>query len=252
MKKKILGALLSVLLLAVIIVAMAPAQTVWPLIASKLPAKFQKVQTTNIQGSIWNPKIGKIRYYDLSVENVSADISVLSLLTGNLKAQINVNDFSLKLDGKLSANTNAIEVSNLNYELAAQRFDPFMQFPVKSLKGNLTGSIEQASLQANGNWNNVQGIGSWQNAIIDYLEQSLALGNFEYQIKTDDTNNIILTVVDNQGVLDLKGQLTLMPNRSYQLDVSTQTQLPTDLENWIKNFGKLENDRYRIQWSGKL
>lgn len=252
MKKKVLGAFLCLVVLLVIIIAMAPAKTIWPFVADKLPKKIQAVQIGNISGSIWSPQIDKIAYQGHLLENISADVSIWNLLLGKLNSQISINDPTLKVQGDLSAGKTSINLQQTNFELDAQRLDPLMQFPVKSLSGTITGTIEQADFQANGNWETITGVGSWQNAAIGYLEESLELGNFNFELNTDENKQLVLIILDNDGVLDLAGTLTITRNKTYQIDVTTQQNLPPQIERWVKGFGRLQNNRYEIQWNGKL
>ncbi len=252
MKKKILGVMLSVLVLLVIVIAMAPAKTIWPIVTSKLPAKFQAIQSGEISGSIWNPHFKQIAYQNTAVNNVTADISVMSLIFAELKAGVVVEDPTLKLNGNLVATDKNLKVTELNFTIDAKRLDAHMEFPIKGLNGVISGLIDSAFFTSTGEWLSVDGLGSWDNAIINYLDESLDLGNFNFLIKTDKENNLLLVVSDNQGVLDLKGEIKFTPSKNYLIDVTTQQNLPSELETWIKSFGKKQNDRYRIQWNGKL
>lgn len=231
---------------------MAPAKTVLPMVTNSLPDHLKSIQFGQIEGSIWSPRMSSLSYKNIHLNNLRADISPLKLLLAEVDADISVDDPSLKLEGKLLASKSSIKTGSLSIDIKADRLNPFMQFPVKGLRGTMTGLIEQAAFDANGQWQQINGRGSWQQASIDYLEQSLDLGDFDFEINTSNENNLIVSIIDNQGVLDLKGQFVLEPSKTYQLDVSTQQQLPEHLERWISRLGKLENNRYRIKWSGQL
>ncbi len=252
MFKKILGVLLSLLVLLFIIVAMAPAKTILSFLQEKLPSKFQSVQFYQVEGSIWSPKIEKVTYKEHQVNNVALDLELFGLIAGKLVTAFNVNDPSLNLNGSLTIDGKEIVLQGLNGVIESRRLNPFMEFPVKGLTGELKVDISKARFQQNGVWQYIQGSGVWNDAKVYYFNNELVLGDIEFGITTDEANNINLQIIENKGAMDLQGQFQLTPEKNYHLDFTTSQQLPDNISTWVKRLGKLENNRYRVIWKGKL
>ncbi len=252
MKKKLFGILLSIVVLIVFLLVLAPARTIVPIVKSYLPPNLQSLQFGEISGSIWSPKFAAISYKQLTIQNVAIDISPFSLLAGSLSLHLSADDENLKLEGELDAQTEKVIIENLAYRLNAQLLDPFMKFPVKGVNGTIVGDIKVADFSPKDSWSNVQGNGDWLNANIEYLNNNLPLGDFKFQIATDANNNLVIEITENKGLLDIEGQLSLTPARDYKLNLTTSSSLPADLDNWIKKIARINNGRYEIVWNGKF
>lgn len=252
MKKILLGVLLSIVILLIFIITMTPASVIISMIQERLPDKFKAVQLYGVEGSIWSPSISSLEYRKTRIQNIQASINPFNLFLGDLKSTVSVKDPAIKLLTQISANEKNLQLTGVTYHVSAEFFDPFMEFPVKSLAGDISGDFENLVFKSNGEWQQVNGNGNWLNAAIAYLDQNLLLGHFEYQVKTSETNELVIEILKNEGPLDLKGNLTLTPSRQYRLDVTTAKSLPNKLNSWISKLARLENDRYRIQWKGTL
>ncbi len=253
MKKIILGILLGIVVLLLMLVAMAPASTILPMLKSALPQQVKALQFGQVDGSIWSPSINNVSYQNFSLKKVDIELNPLSLFIGKLKGDISIQDPKLHWQSQLSVDQKQVAVKAASYQLQASQFDPLMKFPVKGLAGELSGSLKQFILTPqNKTIQALDGEGTWQNAVIYYLEQRLALGDLNYQLTTNEQGDAIVQIMENRGLLDLKGNLRLSQSKEYFLELSTQQTLPAELEQWIKRLAQLQNNRYHIKWNGRL
>ncbi|WP_251358894.1 type II secretion system protein N [Kangiella sp. TOML190] len=255
MKKIILGSLLGMVVLLVFIAVLAPAKTIVPMLTKQLPASIKPIHISGIEGSIWSPKFASLAVKGYQLERVSLALNPFSLLSGSLNTQLQVQDPSLQLTAQLNANQQSLLITDSDFSLDASRLDPLMRFPVKGLAGEIEGQIEVFQLAANQLIEQAQGKGVWRDAMLYYLEQSLQLGDIRFELSSDqDPQNptLILTIVDNQGMLDLKGDFKLSSQGAYKLDLSMSEELPEQIKSGVQNFAKLVDGRYRIQWQGQL
>ena len=252
MKKTLLSIFLSVLVLIILLITIAPAKVIIPTILDKLPKNLQGMALQDISGTIWTPKVGTFKIKEYQLNNITFDIKPLSLMMGDLNADIKINDPLIKLTSTLEANSTKVTMREGNYEVVASWFDPFMAFPVKGIEGVITGSLEKLEVSNNQAINELNGVGSWRNAFILYLDQQLNLGDIKYQLSTTEAKDIKLDILENVGGLGLKGYLTLSPDRTYKLNISTKQDLPETISVWVQRIAKFENDRYHIVWGGKL
>lgn len=252
MKRILLGTFLSIFLLLIFAILLAPAKFAVSQIQERLPSKFKSVKLYGVKGTVWSPIISVVEYNDFRIENIRADISPLSLLFGDLKSDLLIDDLNIKFETSLSASNQMLLLEDTVYQISAETLNPLMQYPVKALSGDISGKFETASLKSGGQWQEVNGQGVWASAQIDYLEQSLLLGDLEYEIIAEDSSELKINIINNKGPLDLKGKLLLTSKRHYHLDITTTKDLPDELNNWISRLGKLQDERYRIQWKGQL
>lgn len=255
MKKIILGGLLGVLVFLVFIALLAPAKTIVPMITKQLPASIKPINIVGVEGSIWRPQFAKLAIKDYQFEQVSLTLNPLALFTGSLSSDLAIADPSLQLTAQLKASQQTLQISNADFSLDAARLDPLMRFPVKGLTGQIEAQLEAFQLSHNQWIEKAAGKGVWRDAYLYYLEQTLPLGDIQFELATEEkpqNPTLIVTIVENSGALDLKGDFKLSKDRRYQLDLTLREDIPAQIKSGIQNFAKLEDGRYRIQWQGQI
>ena len=126
-----------------------------------------------------------------------------------------------------------------------------MKLPITELSGRFIGEVSQLELTP-GELHSVTATGYWQNAVVGYPNSVLELGDIHFTIERTETGRALLTITENPGMLDLKGKLEVGFDKQYQLNVSTQSDVPPNIKQWLTQLGKTENDRILIQWNGRL
>ncbi|NVK22844.1 MAG: type II secretion system protein N [Kangiellaceae bacterium] len=246
MKKIFLWAFIGLIILIILILALAPARAILPWITDKVPG----LVLTNPQGSIWSTKVDSLQINRLRINNLQLNISPWSLLLGNLSSELSLDDENLKLNGDIRLNNDVAEVNGLVYQLDSRWLKQFVKAPINDISGIIKGELESAKVQHKQKIvEDLSGFGTWNNAIIDYPNYRLELGNFSYKLSNHEKVARI-TIIDNDGLLDLKGHIDIDLNNRYQMQLNTQENLPENIKRWLRAFAKTENGRMYIQWQG--
>ena len=247
MKKLILILIFGFLLLLGFVLTMAPARIVIPWFTQGI----SQITVNQPSGSIWNASLHSISYQGKSVYNISAQTSFWALLLGNLHSEIQIDDEQLLLDGSIQLNSQQIAVENTNYQLEAGAILDWIRLPITELSGRFTGEIQSLELAVN-EIKALDADGVWQNAVVGYPNSVLELGDIHFTIERTDEGQALLTITENPGMLDLKGTLEVGFDKQYQLNLSTQTDTPAHIKQWLTQLGRIENNRVIIKWNGRL
>ncbi len=247
MKKLILILIFGFLLLLGFVLALAPARIVLPWFTQGLP----QLTINQPSGSIWDASLSSVSFQDKSIYNISAQTSFWSLLFGNIHSDIQVDDQQLFLDGSIQLNSQQISVDNTVYELESGAVLEWVRLPITQLSGRFTGEIRSLELAAS-EIKALDADGVWQNAVVGYPNSVLELGDIHFTIEPTDEGRALLTITENPGMLDLKGTLEVGFDKQYQLNLSTQTDTPAHIKQWLTQLGRIENNRVIIKWNGRL
>lgn len=247
MKKLILSSIIGFLLLLIFVFAMAPARIVLPWFTQGLP----QLSLNQPSGSIWNATLDSISFQGRSIHNISAQTGFWSLLLGNIHSEIQIDDQQLFIDGSVQLNSQQVSINNTDYELDAGTILDWFRLPITELSGRFAGEINEFELVPN-EIIKLDARGVWQQAVVGYPNSVLELGDIHFTIQRNDNGRALLTITDNPGMLDLKGTLEVGFDKQYQLNLSTQTELPANIKQWLTQLGRVENNRVIIKWNGRL
>jgi len=98
----------------------------------------------------------------------------------------------------------------------------------------------------------LNGQGQWANAVIEYPNNDVELGNIEFRVIRIDDNKAKLEIVNNDGVLDLKGFIDISLDKRFNMKLHSTASLPDNLKNWLSSWGREENGRIYLEWQGQL
>ncbi|MBD3668189.1 MAG: type II secretion system protein N [Kangiella sp.] len=247
MKKLILSFIIGFLLLLIFVLAMAPARIVLPWFTQGLP----QLSLNQPSGSIWNASLESISFQGKSIHNISAQTGFWSLILGNIHSDIQVDDQQLFFDGSIQLNSQQVSINNTDYELDAGAILDWVRLPISELSGRFAGEINELEL-AHNEIRKLDVEGVWQRAVIGYPNSVLELGDIHFTIQRNDNGQALLTITENPGMLDLKGTLEVGFDKQYQLNLSTQTDLPENIKQWLTQLGRIENNRVIVKWNGRL
>ncbi|MBD3654634.1 type II secretion system protein N [Kangiella sp.] len=247
MKKLVISSTAVIVVLLIFIVSMAPARVVLPWFTQSLP----QVSFSQPAGTIWNTSLDSVAYRDQTIHNISMQTSFWSLLSGSLSSDIQINDQHLFVDGSFKLNRQSVSVLNTDYELDATSVLQWVKLPITELSGHFSGKVQELEL-ASDEVVKLAAEGLWQNAVVGYPNSVLELGDIHFTIERTENGRALLTITDNPGMLDLKGTLEVGFDKQYQLNVSTQTDVPSQIKQWLTQLGRTENNRVVIKWNGRL
>lgn len=249
MKKIILGALTAFVMFIALLIALVPARVATPFISDIVPG----VNFSGVEGTIWSFEVASVGYRQYRLEQVELDTNPLALLFGSLSSNLRVDDAQVKLAGNLNLANNNLELNDIIFDIDASFIPENLNVAIDGAKGQVSGTIDIAHI-ANNKLLALDGAGSWRNAIIEYPNNDLELGtiNFRLSKRAESTNTFRLTVVDNQGVLDLKGFIELSLDKSFTMQIHTSSTLPPNIKSWLMRWGRTQGDRIYLEWRGKL
>ncbi|WP_018623963.1 type II secretion system protein N [Kangiella aquimarina] len=247
MKKLILSFIIGFLLLLIFVLAMAPARIVLPWFTQGLP----QLSLNQPSGSIWNATLDSISFQGRSIHNISAQTGFWSLLLGNIHSEIQIDDQQLFIDGSVQLNSKQVSINKTDYELDAGAILDWVRLPITELSGRFAGEINELELAPN-EIIKLDARGVWQNAVVGYPNSVLELGDIHFTIERTDEGRALLTITENPGMLDLEGTLEVGFDKQYQLNLSTQTDTPAHIKQWLTQLGRIENNRVIIKWNGRL
>lgn len=247
MKKLVLGLISGFILLLVFVISLAPASVVLPWFTSG----FSMVSLNNPTGTVWDSSLDSVSYQGRSIHNISADTSFWHLLLGNVSSDIRVDDQNLLLDGAIELNRQQIAIKDMRYQLEATSVLDWFKLPISELSGRFIGQVRSIAVNPN-ELIALDAHGYWQNAVIGYPNSILELGDIHFTVTRTDNGRALLTVTENPGMLDLKGILEVGFDKQYQLNVSTRTDVPPHIKQWLTQLGRIEKNRIFIKWNGRL
>jgi len=247
MKKKILVALAGFIVFIFFFVLLAPARVVLPWFIQGIP----QVAVQGVSGTVWNTSLDSVLYNGNTINDVAIKTSFWNLLLANLKSDISVNDQNLMLDGRIIVNSDQLRIEDARYQLDVSSLQTWLKLPVSELSGSLIGHIDNAVLQID-DLIDLQANGYWQNAVVGYPNSVLELGDIHFTIERTEDGKALLTITNNPGMLDLKGTLEIALDKKYRLTISTKTDIPSHIKQWLTKLGRTENNRIYIKWNGRL
>lgn len=247
-KKWILRILASILLLAIGLIFTAPAEFMVRLLPAKAGLNLQ-----GVSGRLLSGEVLQVNYAGESLQQLTWDLSLTSLLTGKLGSDISVNDPTFRGSLYLEKGfTETVSVSEINATQLVSTLTEYYK-PLKLLypEGRLDWedvslSMDEKTIhQASGNIR-------WKDATLTINNNLLALGTINIEI-SDKEGDLLLTITDENSPLDVRGKLQLGLDRRYDLQLSLSDNLPANIKNPVLMVARPDgNGRLQLNTKGSL
>ncbi len=220
--------LVGILLLAAGIIFTAPAELMVRLIPENAGLNLQGVNGRFLSGEAL-----QVNYAGKSLQQLTWDVSLLSLITGKLGSTISINDPAFSGELFLEKGfSSTLSVSKVN---ASQMVNAVVEYfrPLKLLypEGKLDWTDVSLSMddktvhQASGNI-------KWKDASLSINNNLLSLGIINIEV-SDEEGDLLLTITDQNSQLDIRGKLHLGVDKSYHLQLSLSEELPSNIKNTV-------------------
>ncbi len=248
MKKKIA---ILVSLFVLLLVVFAPVK-----LAENLIPKNSQLVISGMQGSIWSGQIDSIEIMDWQLQDIDYDLSIMSLITGNLGLSGEIHRGDIKGDFSFEVkDPKNIEISDLNIETSAINFEKYIPFPGIELGGQVSTKdfyaqlVDQRPVM-------LSGVTSWDNASVDLNGQKWSLGSFDILWSTDADKNIITGMLskNKKNKIDIDGNITLTQNGMLEFKGSISQSIDKTIYAAFSLFanGSAKNGRLPIKFKKKV
>ncbi|WP_223670694.1 type II secretion system protein N [Kangiella shandongensis] len=249
MKKIIIGAALALILFLLIFVYIAPAKTITGMVTDRVPG----LQLINVEGSLWSTQVGRLNFRQLSLQNIQLDTHLLSLLVGTLSSSITVTDPNIQFSSDVELEEGRYRIENGQYRVDTAYVTSLMNLPVEGVSGAVEGFIKQFEMSEQ-SLLSLEAEGQWRDAVIQYTNNELTIGTLHFQLSkvNERENTARIEIIENQGVLDLKGTIEVSLDKRFNVKLHTTTDLPQHLKTWVSRWGRTEGERVYLEWQGRL
>lgn len=199
MKSIVLGCVFVVICYLIFLVVQTPANFVFS--QAKVPPQ---VVIEKLTGSIWQAEAKQVNYNNLTLHNVEAQLSFLSLLSLQPSVDLQFGKSTVKgPDGELSIAVDGdnIYLSDVNITEKAQSILAYLNLnlPVKA-QGSVKLTMsdmhieKQACIAGNGQIH-------WSKAQVNAYDENIVLGNLTAKLQCE--NNNLAVIIDDKNTLGL-------------------------------------------------
>ena len=219
----------------------------------------KNVNLSGVTGTIWQFKIEQLNVGDIKIENVSAKLSFLSLLSLSPEVKLTFGDALLSgPEGKVTVNLSRDEltISSLALFVVANDVVSQVTLPLPATaQGNVDLLIEKMTFSYSDNNVNTlkctDAIGefSWKGAGVIAMEQNIKLGTFKADIRCED--DAVMVVVNPKNNLGLSFNLYARLNKRLSGDgyLKPGNKFPQQLQGALPFLGKKDDQgRYRLKF----
>ncbi len=248
MKKKII---ILVSLFIILVVVFAPVK-----LAENLIPKNNSLIISGMQGSIWSGEIDTVDIMDWRLQEVNYNLSIISLLSGNLggSGEVQAGDIKGNFSFEIEDQKN-IEIVDVNIETSAINFEKYLPFPGIELGGKVSTKDFYAQL-VNQKPVVISGVTSWNNANIDLNGKKWPLGSFDIIWTTDTKTSLIVGTIgkSKKNELSLDGRISLTKNGLLEFKGSISQSIDKSIYAAFSLFadGRAKSGRLPIKFKKKV
>ncbi|MFN2308947.1 MAG: type II secretion system protein N [Gammaproteobacteria bacterium] len=229
-------------------------------LVSTLPARHvlgwlggAQLAVQDVEGTPWRGRLQRLAFERTQFGPVVWQLRLPPLLTGRLEYQLFVQ--SGRGGGELRAGRalfGAPYIHDAQLSLSAAEVARQLRLTLVGLGGDFLVDVD--TLRLTGAWPSaLRGELRWQDALL-LSPQPLGLGNLHMQLDLRE-GQVVGSLGDAGGPLELAGEFILAPDRSYRLDALLQARAgaAAPLREALSLLGKPDaQGRYRLRYSGTL
>lgn len=228
-----------------------PASLAFSLLQPRMPSAFSTLQFRELLGSWLQGEAHDGQWRTLGLQELRWQLKPLSLLTGQLVAQVGSKTTAGNLSATVSRGFTHFALRDLEGEVGVAEFAPLLSLPGVQLAGQLASQGQLAIRQ--GRIVSADGKLLWRQAVVTVM-QPVALGDLE-ALLTTTPEGVRIALHDKGGPLQAEGTLLLQSDGQYSLTATVgarQPELQKQLDS-IAAFGKKQEDgRLQFSWKGVL
>ncbi len=229
MKKIILWVTVAILCYIAALVILLPANYAYTKIVPVIGMDQSRDLTLNgISGTLWSGKAEELHYRKYLIGQLEWDISVLSLLLGELGSSWKIDRGDDTLEGGVTVGDSGLfTFDELEGKLAPSSLLPLLPFAPFGVKGTLLVNMQQLQLKNNRPLQ-VIGTASWQQAEL-IIGDSIDMGTILMQFETDPkSGDITINITNEEGVVAVQATAELSANGQYRVNGQIHPRLSRD------------------------
>ena len=202
-------------------------------IITKFPARVaahfvpEAVSISGLSGTIWNGRAGAVLVSGIYLRNVEWQARPLALFTGKLALSIKASPVSGFIESDLAVGFGgAVSLSDLNASMPLSVLADAVQVP--GLGGSASLAFDNLSLR-DGVPDSATGTLNIANLNVPTVHSN-SLGGYSLEF-VDLDDDVVASIEDTDGVIDIAGMLTVSGDRSYSLlaQLAAKPETPSDL-----------------------
>ena len=186
----------------------------------KLPAKFiyqkfsnvSSVELVGISGSIWSGRIDSITTPQLTLNQLSWQLSALPLLVGDVDVQWKLEDPALQLQGKVSLSGEEFSLIDIKGYIDLVELGTRLPAQNILLAGVINLDIPQAEFKQS-ELINMTGLVKWKSAQL-LSPENIEFGNFKADL-SNSSGKLLASLSDTGGPVSLGGVFSLSSRGKY-------------------------------------
>jgi general secretion pathway protein N len=217
LKRRHIIIVLAVYLIA--LVATIPAQLFTGVINRNLPG----VTVTDLEGSIWSGRIGRLYLPQASLEGVEWHLQPLALLLGRLQVGLEYADRQNRIELALARGfTGSTQLRGLEGQVQVDWLQGMTPYTIPVFKGVL--QFEDVYLHLDNLVpDDASGTIQWRGAAVD-MGQTIALGQLRMALSQAD-DKVEAVVTETSGLLEGDARFSVTPDGAYRINAKLK---PTD------------------------
>ncbi|MBE9533160.1 MAG: type II secretion system protein N [Sulfuriflexus sp.] len=209
----------------------------------KLPANFiykkfsnvSPVELIGISGSIWSGHIDSINTPQLTVGQLSWQLSAWPLLVGDVDVQWKLEDPALQLQGEMSLSGEELSLINITGHIDLVELGERLPEQVILLAGIINLDIPRAKLKQS-ELIDISGKITWQSAKL-LSPANIEFGDFKAAL-SNNSGKLLADLSDTGGAVSLAGVFNLSPQGLYDYSVEIGVR-DTSVPGLLEGFNQL-------------
>ena len=210
----------------------------------------------HVTGTLWQGHVDSLAVAGLEVRDLAFEFQPLALLQARIAYRLNsAVDGPVVVKGVVWVSPRRFGGEGVTVQLAAQSVANLIALP---LPVNAAGSVrlDVAAGKSGKPWcDTLNGSLSWEDAVIHnrMMRAPLSMGPYHVALSCNDQGEILAHITD-PGPLGLQGDVRLVADRGYHLnlDIQPAPSVPADIREGLAFFGEPKGNGYVVELQGNL
>jgi len=219
----------------------------------RLTSGISGLQMYGVSGSFLSGEVEQVNYRGKSIKQLAWTVSLSSLITGKAGSHLQVDDpvfaGNVLIEQSVSNTLSLSDIKATQSVSALADYWPLLKLVYP--EGELVWQDVSLSMDEK-EFASAEGDINWNGASITANNRNFSLGTVNIKLDTDK-GDLLLTISDQNSVLDLQGILRLSRDQQYQLKIDISEDLPTEIKNAVLMVARPDgNGRLVLNTKGRL